>query len=265
MTEKSTKKNPTKSEVKKWLMTQGYPFEMRVSRELQKAGWTTEQGDFYRDEEGNIEKEIDVIADYTPINDENYSFTVKLVIECKYNKDKPTIIMGGTSLKKSINKISSVHHKDSYWLVKFKSLFDYDHENILDGMGPTGYAAISAFKKQSGPEDERDPTYSALNQVCRASNYYSKRDNWRKQFGIIVPIICINGPIYHAKHSNANLSLVKIPCGNIVWSKRMCGSKSHLVHFHTIHSISEFSAKIKLLVDNNIDSIRGGCQSAIVS
>lgn len=265
MTIKSSKQIPTKSEVKKWLMSQGYPFEMRVSRELQKAGWTTDQGDFYRDEEGNIEKEIDVIADYTPISEDDYSFTVKLVVECKYNKDKPTIIMGGTSLKKSFNKISYLFHKDSYWLFGFNSLFDYNHENILDGMGPTGYAAISAFKKQNGSEDERDPTYSALNQVCRASNYYAKRKDWRKQYSVIVPIICVNGPIYHAKSNSAKLSLTQISCGGIVWSKMISGTKSHLIHFHTIKSISEFSAKIKLLIDNNIDSIREGCRSAMVS
>jgi hypothetical protein len=85
-------KDELANKVKGWLDTQGYPLEMRVARQFQRAKFTVTQGDFYETDD-HTWREVDVAARVeieVGSNDDAKKLRMRLevvaVCECKSNR-----------------------------------------------------------------------------------------------------------------------------------------------------------------------------------
>src|SRR5262245_25063173 len=70
------------AEARKWLLSQGYPLEMRIARECRRAGARVSQSRYYRDPTTDKFREMDLVATFAPGPIEQY-YAIELAIECE--------------------------------------------------------------------------------------------------------------------------------------------------------------------------------------
>jgi hypothetical protein len=75
-----------------WLNKQGFPTEFQVANICDRHGFRVFQGYHVRSESPNLPREIDVLAQRDDLSDD-YLIRVCHIIECKWSKDKPWVIL----------------------------------------------------------------------------------------------------------------------------------------------------------------------------
>lgn len=75
-----------------WLNKQGYPTEFQVANICDRHGFRVLQGYHVRNENSDVPREIDVLAQTDDIAND-YLIRVCHVIECKWSKDKPWVVL----------------------------------------------------------------------------------------------------------------------------------------------------------------------------
>jgi len=86
------KKQNWTNKVKEWLEIQGHSLEMRIAKKFGENGFTVSQFEHYVDQETKAVRQIDVVASLSK-RIGNSLITVNLIIECKYAKSKPWVIL----------------------------------------------------------------------------------------------------------------------------------------------------------------------------
>ena len=80
------------SKIKEWLEVQGHSLEMRVAKKFGENGFFVSQFEHYIDQESKNVRQMDVVASISKRI--SYSLvTINLIIECKYAKLKPWVIL----------------------------------------------------------------------------------------------------------------------------------------------------------------------------
>jgi hypothetical protein len=85
--------NSLPDKVLEWLNEQGYPTEFQVANICDRHGFRVFQGYHVRGEDPDVPREIDVLAQTDRISTNNYLIRVCHVIECKWSKDKPWVVL----------------------------------------------------------------------------------------------------------------------------------------------------------------------------
>jgi len=80
------------SKIKNWLEVQGHSLEMRVAKKFRENGFTVSQFEYYVDQESKAVRQMDVVASISK-NVGDCLITINLIIECKYAKSKPWVIL----------------------------------------------------------------------------------------------------------------------------------------------------------------------------
>jgi hypothetical protein len=92
--------------VRGWLSREGYPFELRIGRQLRQERYhDIEHGRYYRDPETEKWREIDIVATALAepyfVKGESQArppiMSVRLVVECKHG-DRPWVIMASPAM-----------------------------------------------------------------------------------------------------------------------------------------------------------------------
>lgn len=78
--------------VLEWLRNEGYPLEFRTAKACRTAGFRVRQG-IYARAEGQSPREIDVMTESYRDIDEDTILRVTQVIECKYSKSYPWVVL----------------------------------------------------------------------------------------------------------------------------------------------------------------------------
>ncbi|MFQ5965502.1 MAG: hypothetical protein ACE5KZ_14595, partial [Candidatus Scalinduaceae bacterium] len=91
-----------KKKIKKWLLDQGYPLEMRVAASLRKIGFDVIQSRYFFDPEDAKLREIDVIASYP---DFTGFIDISFIIECKVSKEKPWLLFSSQQTLEGFNRL----------------------------------------------------------------------------------------------------------------------------------------------------------------
>jgi hypothetical protein len=78
--------------VLEWLNKQGYPTEFQVANICHRNGFRVFQGYHVRSESSDVPREIDVLAQTDDLSDD-YLIRVCHVIECKWSRDKPWVVL----------------------------------------------------------------------------------------------------------------------------------------------------------------------------
>ena len=80
------------NKVKEWLEIQGHSLEMRIAKKFGENGFTVSQFEHYIDQETKAVRQIDVVASLSKRVGRSL-VTINLIIECKYAKSKPWVIL----------------------------------------------------------------------------------------------------------------------------------------------------------------------------
>lgn len=88
----SEKKPNWTTKIKEWLEVQGHSLEMRVAKKFGESGFSVSQFEHYVDQESKAVRQIDVQASFSKRVGHSL-FTINLIIECKYAKSKPWVIL----------------------------------------------------------------------------------------------------------------------------------------------------------------------------
>lgn len=80
------------SKIKEWLEVQGHSLEMRVAKKFGENGFTVSQFEHYVDQESKAVRQRDVVASISKKIGHSL-VTANLIIECKYAKSKPWVIL----------------------------------------------------------------------------------------------------------------------------------------------------------------------------
>ncbi len=182
--------------IKDWLDRQGYPLEMRVAKELTKAGFESYQSHYYTDPETEKQREIDVIGNCRSSNGTNI-VNFQLIIECKNNQDKPWIAF--SSLENEISRSSYINQRPACrigakYLDYISKIKDLKTAELFNQPSTLAYNVTQAFESNS------DKVYSALMSLVNAIKYRREKINTDTAFNnlceIYFPIIVIGGKLF---------------------------------------------------------------------
>jgi len=153
--------------VRKWLLEQGFPLEMRVAEEFRNAGFTVTQSESYVDRESDKAREIDVVAEC------RYQFggvaaglRVVFVTECKRASAKPWVLLSTPELRPAPHSLfhSQANQEGRTLLSNIDQVPDLPSQGVFRGPDRSAYGVTVAFKDR----DQKDEAYSACLSVLDA-------------------------------------------------------------------------------------------------
>ncbi|HYX71478.1 MAG TPA: hypothetical protein VE732_01800 [Nitrososphaera sp.] len=192
--------------LKEWLMTQGYPLEMRTAQIFHRRGWFFHHSRYYKDPIMGKEREIDLIAFYDDPARTN-RIHGHFVIECKWTPKKPWVLF--TAARHSLN---SIGHFSSTPMTRTaaQAVKDLDPKDILEfplfsGV-EEGYSIVQAFSNSVAV----DAAYSAVQSAVSAADYFAHRMSEKTKHRIIyVPTIILDGELFRCSLTNEGGVLVE--------------------------------------------------------
>lgn len=191
-----------KDKTKDWLNAQGYPTEFQVANICQARGFRVWQGSHVSDTDENILREIDVLA-MSDILGGEYLIRVCHVLECKWSKDKPWVVLSSrhghmanaACIAQTIgNSLGSA----ALWVLAGDP--ELQKMDIFSTPKRPGFGGRQAFSKGA------DLFYSAMQSVTDVSTLLMRRyDDHPRQVGevprntvLALPIIVVDGIIFEA-------------------------------------------------------------------
>lgn len=175
--------------IKDWLEKQGQSLEMRVAKSFRENGFEVSQFEYFVDEETQNIRQTDVTASISKhIN--NTLITVSVIIECKYAKAKPWVILvtqqkfdrfsffGRMLSGKHPSEWKSLPSIQGRLAGKIALTLDKAGELEIFEINPAGYAIMEARLDTNYKPDpnQQDYAYEAVMQVTK-SIYFHDRKN----------------------------------------------------------------------------------------
>lgn len=182
--------------IKKWILKNGYPFEMKVANLFQKKGFKITQSILYKDSDTNKYRELDIIAYYGKLIN-NVSFNFSFVIECKKSTDKPWIVFKNDKLVNSkLDRFNPISTRNAEILFKNTKANNNHKLNILfPDINNAGYNIVIAFR------DNKDIAYSSSLSLLKACSFIRDKfnDSLLRQCNFYIPLLVIEGELYDAR------------------------------------------------------------------
>jgi hypothetical protein len=215
-----------KGKILKWLDTQGYPLEMSVALEFQKAGFRVSLSDVYTDYESSSQREIDVTAIRWSDMKAPAALEVAARIECKSSKDKPWIIFISQAQPETLLPFeylcSSGYRNYLAEFIKQPKNWDIIRSAPLLKTTLLGHGLIQAFK------DQQDLAYSASYSSVKASIYramqFDSPDIIRASVGnkylaaICFPMIVIDARLFECYINEKGASILReVETSTLIW------------------------------------------------
>lgn len=231
--------------IKKWILKNGYPFEMKVANLFKKHGFNVSQSILYKDNDTNKYREVDIIV-HTNREVNGVWFNLTYVIECKKTTDKPWIVFKNKDLfNLQSNRYKNFGSRNAEILfskIKQKTESNKNLEFIFPSIIDSGYNIVTAFK------DSKDLAYSATNGLLSACEYLVNRSNHSAlQFcNMYIPIIAIEGELYESYlNTDGDLTIDNVDNSTIVNTKSFDDNNSSVITITTSNGLDNFINKLK--------------------
>ncbi|MDG1041026.1 MAG: hypothetical protein P8H13_08930 [Polaribacter sp.] len=246
--------------IKKWILKNGYPFEMKVANLFKKNEFNVSQSILYKDNVTNKYREIDIIA-HTSREINGVWFNLTYVIECKKTTDKPWVVFKNKDLfNLQSNRYKNFGSKNAEILfskIKKKIQSNKNLKFIFPSIIDSGYNIVTAFK------DSKDLAYSATNGLLSACEYLVKRSNDSKlQFcNMYIPIIAIEGDLYESYlNPEGELTINSVDSSAIVNTKSFDDNNSSIITITTSNRLNNFVNKLnqnnEFFFNNFVDEMK---------
>jgi len=175
--------------IKDWLEKQGQSLEMRVANSFRENGFAVSQFEYFVDQESQTVRQTDVIASIARTIG-NSLVTINLIIECKYAKSKPWVIL---ITQQKFDRFSffgrmlnGKHPSDWKNLPTIqgrlvgKIALTLDRLNEIENfeVNPAGYAIMEARLDSNYKTDpnQLDYAYEAIMQVAKSIQYHDDKN-----------------------------------------------------------------------------------------
>jgi hypothetical protein len=198
------RKKITPENIKKFLETTGFPFEMEAARILEEMGYEVTLNSLFLDIEEMKIREIDILAE-KKIN----NIGINLIIECKQSERDKWIFISPEKLPsrfwdfvKYYPKLDDYKEREKY----------FDHMHVFDKKITLANNFIT-FSSENGKKSDNTQIVSATNKVIKAtiatiSNFKESGSNLFKSEEIstaknlFFPVVFFSGDIFTAVYEN---------------------------------------------------------------
>jgi hypothetical protein len=240
--------------LREWLLSQGYPLEMRVAQHLRQAGLRVTQSEVYTDPETGKIRETDVVGRLWTAFDIMERIDVSLglsaVVECKQSRDKPWILFttDTSELHRRLTLSTRIASDFASFVV---SRVDTDAIATLPAfaLGPRhAYSISQAFRK-----DAPDAAYSAVTAVlnaARAQCAFRLTSGLRidAAFELALPLVVIEGRLFECFLTDGSSpQLEEVEHGSLLW--REPGARWLTINVMTIEYLERFVPSLKTAFD----------------
>lgn len=236
---------PLKLKVEEWLEKEGYSLEFLVATAFEKQGFIVSQGENFRDDKHDINREVDVCAaDLLKFNDTN--FRISHVLECKWSKDKPWVVFCSKASERPpehciSQTMGSLLGEALLWdMATDEAIFDNSHFLSPEAPGFSGRQAFSNGK---------DLFYSSMQNITSIANlkaeYYDNEPGTQflqmPDFAeIVLPVIVVNGTLYQAIY-NEDIEKIELEETN------------HIRLFWEGSDVKEFCSSVDIITSEYVD------------
>jgi hypothetical protein len=234
-----------KTRLGEWINREGFPYEMRVARAFQKAGFWVTQSDYYDDPETKTRREIDVVAMF------HRSFNgvvlrVEFVIECKSSKDKPWLLF--CEEQERLESPAWVANRCASNM-GMQVLHELSQEKDLQKLAlfrlrpPIGYGLKQAFNNEN-----RDLAYTAMCSVGNAAKarsiYWREYPNESAIIEFIFPVIAIDGQLFECHlNDKEDVEISETPSATLLWRNPITSVIHTQIDVQTSSSIDHFAVE----------------------
>jgi hypothetical protein len=222
-----------------WLEKSGYPLELYVASELQKAGYLCSKSGLYEDINTAQPREIDVVGYHHGLDGGEYAVTRKIIVECK-RSEKPVLALCATNNLRPRYEHQLFHGDpenlpgpDGLACVALKGIPPEDQSRAVAGfseVSPSAYSLVSAF---SGTDAN---LYAGLMGLVGASTFHRRLQKQifeethddlslhiqdRNVFEFQVACLVVDAPLYNVmiassgrpllERSNWSIVMVQLP------------------------------------------------------
>ena len=194
-----------------WLNKQGYPTEFQVANICHRHGFRVFQGYHVSNESPDFPREIDVLA-LTDERADDYLIRVEHIIECKWSKDKPWVVLTSrhghlASPACVAQTIGSLLGSTILWTIAGDP--DLHTLDLFSTPDRPGFSGRQAFSQGN------DLFYSAMQSVVDVSTllmaWYDKpprRVGTLPRYAVIAfPMIVVDGQIFEAFFDEASQNM----------------------------------------------------------
>lgn len=204
-----------KEKLIEWFNKTGYPFELWTESILSKYDFNSVNSSLYKDEENEIFREIDLVADRSwQTEDGKIVFTVKLIIECK-KSEKPFVLLCNKK-----QEICEIQPSEYYGIDDpISRIFLNNNSKSIE----LPKKSSSGFKLIQGFVNGDETCHKAINTLVKSLNEQLNSDKEFIEYyiqdnvhSITFPLLLIDSPFFELKLDNDNeLKIESIDSGII--------------------------------------------------
>ncbi|WP_435205476.1 hypothetical protein [Micromonospora sp. bgisy143] len=242
--------DPLKTQLHKWLTSQGYPLELRTAQAFREIGHVR-QSDYYYDSESASHREIDVVVSMrSDTKSRTEWLDILLRIEAKSGADKPWVLFCGERTP-SLHPVAQVVQRfASPAARRWVSFAAHSHAvralPLLTIEEHPGHSLIKAnFSSNQGGSDV---AYKAINSAVKAAHWETTREDiypgLNKISVIAFPVIAIDAPLFKCDIDETGaLRLWRVDMGTLIWHNNVVPSAPPhtIVHVVTEAGIPEYA------------------------
>jgi hypothetical protein len=216
----------------------GFILEMKIADLLTKSGLSPYQSVYFTDENTEVEREIDLVATkMSVIRGGNAIFKISLVIQCKWDKKSPWIVLTNSFGEDSEDGILKLVYSNKYrnFITGLSSNISSSLEVLSKSPGRCGYGMTSGIfdDNSNGARGERDRrkdnAYEAYRSVISGSIGVMKlaEEDMKNGFSVplihlVIPVIVVDGNLvqvslagdFEVKTEERNSAMVQYNGGN---------------------------------------------------
>tara|TARA_R110002049_G_scaffold63_6_gene384 strand:+ start:13108 stop:13914 length:807 start_codon:yes stop_codon:yes gene_type:complete len=236
--------NELENKVKKWILKNGYPFEMKVANLFKKSNFKVSQSVLYKDEDTGKLRELDVIS-YSNVEVNKVWFNFTFVIECKKSTDKPWVVFKNDNLhNQQLERYKPFATRNAEILFKkTNALKNNKFELLFPNLLNSGFNLVTSLK------ESKDLAYSSTTSLLKACKYLTEKFNEStsvRACNIYIPLIIIEGILYESFLDIENeLKLIEVDNSSILNTKVFSEGNSNVITIVSSKNLENFIEKIK--------------------
>ncbi|MDD2982174.1 MAG: hypothetical protein PHQ74_02190 [Crocinitomicaceae bacterium] len=197
------------TDIEKYLAKGGFAFEFECINQFKKMGFGIQPSLHYYDDKMNQYREVDFIA-YKNVyfKEDNFSFNISLVVECKAHIAPLIATSNESPLKKDLI-ISNILSSLNFGNIKKKISENGGHSSFTFGLMDNEIITQSIIEFSN--KDSKDRVFSAMMQSLNASLYLKNKSNEsdNRFCNIYIPIVIFDNELFVVSHDNTQLVVNK--------------------------------------------------------
>ena len=251
------------NEIKESLEKHGHSLEMRIAKVFQENGFSVSQFEYFVDQDTNLVRQIDVVASLSRIIAKQL-VSINLVIECKYTKKKPWVIL---QTGQKFNKYAffeqqlqgkipanwkAIENPNGQFVGHLVLALMQSGDIDKFSVSSAGYTILESLKKSAS--NQKDRAYEAILQSGKAVEHIESRlhennisalqeleygtidigvggteephANLQLHFSITMPVIIIHGRLFEGRlNQNNQIDVKEIDYGIVLNAPRRYKAK----------------------------------------